>query len=300
MDLNELLVFVRVVDEGSFTAASRSLQMPKSTVSHRVSRLEEHLGARLLQRTTRSLGLTDAGAALYERGARIAAELEEAERAVTELEAEPRGTLRITAPVDLGYAYLGGIVAAYRARFPAVHVNAVITDRLVDMVEEGFDLAIRAGALEGSTLIARKLATVESHLFAGAGYLERRGAPATPADLAEHDCLVFTNPPDPARWKLQSSTGERETVVVTSRVAANSLQTVRDAVLGDAGIALLPVSIGAAPGAIRRVLPEWRGRDVTMQLVYPSSRYLSPKVRSFIDFVADAMRPPPWEAGQRG
>src|SRR5262245_55668592 len=185
MDLNEIAVFTRVVQAGSFTAAAKVLGMPKSTVSRKVSDLEERLNARLLQRTTRKLSLTDAGRTYFDHGLRIVNELEEAERAVGSLQDTPRGLLRVTAGPNS--AWLGDIVAEFLKRYPEVQLDLVCTARSVDLVEERFDLGIRAGTLADSSLIARSLGSATWFLVATAGYLRKRGRPRTPHDLAKHD-----------------------------------------------------------------------------------------------------------------
>src|SRR5260221_6497207 len=189
MDLNEMLVFARVVQAGSFTTAAAALGMPKSTVSRKVSELEERLKARLLQRTTRKLSPTDAGRTYYDYCARIVGEIEDAERAVSSLQATPRGVLRVTAPVNV--AFLGPIVSDYLKRYPDVRIDLFCTGRSVDLVEERFDLGIRAGALADSTLIARSLGMVKWFLVATPAYLKKHGRPQTPDDLKRHACLLF-------------------------------------------------------------------------------------------------------------
>src|SRR5712692_10384996 len=202
MDLNELLVFARVVQAGSFTGAAAKLGMPKSTVSRKVSDLEERLKSRLLQRTTRQLSLTDAGRTYYEYCARIVGEIEDAERAVSRLQERPRGLLRVTAPVNV--AFLGPIVADYLERYPEVRLDLFCTAREVDLVEERFDLGIRVGTLADSTLIARSLGSVRWFLVATPAYLKRRGRPRSPDDLKKHDYLFFGAGPGGAVLRLEN------------------------------------------------------------------------------------------------
>ncbi|HEX2881045.1 MAG TPA: LysR family transcriptional regulator, partial [Polyangiaceae bacterium] len=189
MDLNEIAIFAQVVQAGSFTSAAAQLGMPKSTVSRKIAELEERLDSRLLQRTTRKLSLTDAGRAYYDYCARIVADIDEAERAVTSLQAIPKGLLRITAPINMGF--LAPIISDYLKRFPEVNIDLFCTARTVDLVEERFDVGIRAGVLADSTLIARNLGTIKWFLVAGPGYLKERGRPRLPEDLKKHDCLLF-------------------------------------------------------------------------------------------------------------
>src|SRR5262245_50525709 len=189
MDLNEMLVFARVVQAGSFTTAAAQLGMPKSTVSRKVSELEERLGSRLLQRTTRALSLTDVGRTYYDYCARIVGEIEEAERAVSSLQGTPRGLLRVTAPVNV--SFLGPIVSGFLERYSEVQIELFCTQRSVDLIEERYDLGIRAGALVDSTLIARSLGTVRWFVVATRAYLKKHGRPRSPEELKEHRCVLF-------------------------------------------------------------------------------------------------------------
>ena len=189
MDLNETLIFARIVQAGSFTGAAKELGMPKSTVSRKLSELEERLGARLLQRTTRKLSLTELGQIYYRDCERIVAQLEEAEVSITELQAEPRGLLRITAPLNFGF--LGGIVADFLDHNAPLQVELVCTDRMVDLVEEGFDIGIRVGRLSDSSLIARSLGSGYGIAVASPPYLKLHGKPRNPADLKGHECIWF-------------------------------------------------------------------------------------------------------------
>src|SRR5260221_3157929 len=202
MDLNEILVFARVVQAGSFTTAAAQLGMPKSTVSRKVSELEERLKSRLLQRTTRKLSLTDVGRTYYDYCARIVAEVEDAERAVSTLQDTPRGQLRVTAPTNA--AFLAPIVSDYLKRYPEVQLELFCTGRTVDLVEERFDLGIRAGGLADSTLIARSLGRVGWFLVATPAYLKKRGRPRSPEDLRKHDYLFFGAGPGGAVLRLEN------------------------------------------------------------------------------------------------
>ncbi|MFY0530063.1 LysR substrate-binding domain-containing protein [Archangium gephyra] len=287
MDLNELLVFAKVVQAGSFTAAARGLRMPKSTVSRKVSELEERVGAQLLQRTTRKLRLTDVGQAYYEHCARIVAEAEQAELAVTRMQAAPHGLLRVTAP--LTFSFLGPIVAEFLKRYPEVQLELVCTDRSVDLVEEGFDVAVRAGRLADSSLIARKLGDIARVVVASPDYLEERGVPRSPKDLERHDCLVFGAGMEGNVWTLHS--GSRSVQVsVRARIAVNEPDMLRAVALGGAGVTLLPTLLNAADlttGRLRRILPDWSSPGAPVHAVYPGSRHHSPKVMAFLDFLRE-------------
>ncbi len=297
MDLNDILVFTKVVQAGSFIGASRELGMPKSTVSRKVSELEERLGARLLQRTTRTLSLTDVGRTYYQHAARVVAEVEEAERAVTQMQETPRGLLRVTIPLNFGV--LGPIVAAFMGRYPEVQLELVGLDRVVDLVEEGFDVAIRAGALRDSSLVARSIGTLKSFVVASPTFLRRHGTPKNPEDLQRFDCVVFGAGSDRTSWTL-SRDGKTTTVEVKPRLIVNDFEFLDEAARTGLGIAVLPVFRcieDLRTKKLRRVLPEWCAREVPLHAVYPSTRHLSPKVKAFLDHLREQMTPPPWERG---
>lgn len=282
MDLNEVLVFTRVVQAGSFTAAGRMLGMPKSSVSKKVSDLENRIGARLLQRTTRKLGLTDAGRIFFERCERIVSELEEAEQAVHQLQASPRGLLRVTAPLSFGM--LGPMIGAFLEAHPDVQLELTCTDRLVDLVEEGFDVAIRAGRLEDSSLVARRLGTMKRVLVASPGYLRRRGTPRTVEELAQHDCLAFGAGTSQAVWTLQSGDA-RHDVRPSARLTVNDYELMLEVALAGQGIALMPEPIcgrSIRERKLRQVLPKWGTPPTPIHAVYPTARHLSPKVVAFV------------------
>jgi DNA-binding transcriptional LysR family regulator len=294
MDLNEVVVFTRVVETGSFTAAARSLDMPKSTVSRKVSALESRLGAQLLHRTTRKLSLTDVGAAYHERCARIISQLEDADHAVAEMQSEPRGVLRVTAPLEFGF--LSPIISDYLLANPHVSVDLVCTDRVVDLVAEGYDVAIRAGKLADSALIATRLGTIRRLLLASPEYVERRGSPTTPDDLRDHECLRFSQGRERTQWVLHRKNKERR-MQVSGRLLANSFETLQDAVLRGMGIGMLPEYWGhpyLAEGRLVRVLDDWCSSEDAISAVYPGTRHLSPKVRVFLDTLRAGVADAPW------
>ena len=287
MDLNEMLIFTRVAQASSFTAAARLLGLPKSSVSRKVSDLEDRLGARLLQRTTRKLGLTDVGRIYFERCARIIGEIEEADQAVGRMQAAPCGLLRVTAP--LAFSMLGPIVAEYLQRYPEIQVELVCTDRLVDLVNEGFDIAIRAGQLNDSTLVARNLGTIERVMVAAPAYLTQHGSPKTPAELTSHACITFGTGSAPSLWTLY--TGERKVEVrVLSRLSINDLEIMSEAVRSGIGIGLMPKFVCAddlQAGRLLPVLADWYSAAAPVQAVYPTTRHLSPKVLAFVELVRE-------------
>jgi DNA-binding transcriptional LysR family regulator len=287
MNLNQAAVFVRVVDEGGFSAAARALRLPKSSVSRAVALLEEELGARLLQRSTRKVNLTEAGTAFYDRASRGLAGVEEAAAAVADLQGSLRGRILVTAPADVGVWLIAPVVARFVGLHPAVYVDVVLTTRIVDLVAEGFDFALRAGGVRDASLVARKLGQLDTALYAAPAYLARKGTPARPADLTSHDCILFR--PDRGRvtWPLTGPSGE-ETVEVTGPVGSDDFAFVQRIVLAGSGISLLPSFLGteaAASGGLTRVLPEYRGRSGSLHLVYPSARYLPARAAAFRDFV---------------
>ena len=297
MDLNEMLVFARVVQAGSFTAAAAELGMPKSTVSRKVTELEERLKSRLLQRTTRKLSLTDVGRTYYEYCARIAGEVEDAERAVSNLQQIPRGLLRVTAA--LNFAFLGPIVGDFLKRYPEVQLELLCTGRTVDLVEERFDAGIRAGTLADSTLIARSLGRASWFLVATPAYLKKRGRPKSPNDLNEHDCLFFGSGPTTVALRLEKKDASVQ-VEVPARFLVNDLDILYDAATAGLGIALLPAFRCVADlrsHKLERVLRDWSAPSTPVHVVYPSARYLAPKVKRFIEHLQERMTPPPWEVG---
>jgi DNA-binding transcriptional LysR family regulator len=298
MDLNEILVFAKVVQAGSFTRAAKQLAMPKSTVSRKIAELEERLDARLLQRTTRKLSLTDAGRTYFDYCARIVGEIDEAEHAVTSLQATPRGLLRVTAPVNL--SFLASIVADYLKRYPEVSIELFCTERNVDLIEERYDLGIRAGVLSDSTLIARSLGVIRWFMVAAPSYLKKHGQPRSPEDLRKHQCLLFS-PGGRGLAELRLEGSEQTLQIpVTVRMMTGDTDVLHAAANAGLGIAVLPAFQcidDVRAHRLERVLPSWCPRSIPIHLVYPSIRHLSPKVTSFVDHVQRRMTPPPWELG---
>ena len=296
MDLNEIYVFAQVVRAGSFVRAARKLGMPKSTVSRKVVDLEARLGARLLERTTRSLRLTDTGRAYFAHAERILVELEEADAAVTQLQAAPRGPLRVSAP--LNFAQLGPIGERFLARYPEVQLEIACTDRIVDLIAEGFDLALRVGRLADSTLIARPLAMMRNVLVASPSVLDQFGAPSTPEQLASWPCIAFGGAAERASWELLGAGGRTATVRITPRFIVNDFDVLSSAAISGLGVALLPVQRCVEDlrvGRLCRVLPDWSSIERPLQAVYPSGRHLSAKMTAFLDHLSASFSPPPWQ-----
>lgn len=289
--------FVRVAESQSFSAAARRLRASKSAVSRNVSRLETELGVRLFHRTTRSLTLTEAGRGYFERAIRILTDLEEANLAVSQLQSAPRGRLRVSAPMSFGFLHLALALPDFLARYPEVTVDLSMNDRFVDLIDEGFDVAVRIGAMDDSSLIARKLAPIRRVVCAGPAYLQARGVPLSPDDLKGHECLFNSNIALSQEWRFTARDGKPWPVEVKGRLSANNGDALRVAALKGLGLVNIPTFIAGGDlkaGTLVSVLDEFISQDVTMNAVYPHSRHLSPKVRAFVDFLADRFGPQPY------
>lgn len=285
-----LPVFVRTVREGSFSAAARALDLTPSAVSKQIGRLEDRLSVRLFNRTTRRLSLTEEGAAFYERASRILADLEDAAECVSSLKAVPRGRLRVTLPTAYGILHLLPALPDFMARCPEVTLEIDLNDRIVNMVEEGFDLALRVGDLEDSSLIGRRLAPNRRVLAAAPSYLAERPAPARPEDLAAHSCLVYTYRAQRHDWHLVDESGRESVVAVAGNLETNNPMMLREAALAGLGVVLLPLWIigpDLKAGRLQHLLPTHHWPDSAIQAVYPPGRHLSAKVRSFLDFLVE-------------
>jgi DNA-binding transcriptional LysR family regulator len=297
MDLNDIIVFTKVAETKSFTGAADALGLPKSTVSRKLAQLEERLGVRLVQRTTRKLALTEIGEAYYERCSRIVADIYSAEQLVTDMQSTPRGRLRITAPVDFSTRFLGGIVAEFLAEHPEINVELEATDRLVDLIDEGFDLAVRFGPMPESTLIARRLCTLGLVMCASPEYLAKRGAPTSIEELDEHDHVLFTPTSRNQTWTLVNGDATYE-FGRPARLASNNFGAVADVARAGGGIALISefmITAEMKAGTLVSVLPEWRTRPSEVHAVYPARQNLPPRLTLFLDHLARALNPPPWD-----
>lgn len=296
LDVNAMLVFASVVDEKSFSGAARRLGQSKSAVSKQVAHLEDAVGARLLQRTTRRLALTDAGAAFYQRCARIVAEVEDAQRTVAELQTEPRGKLRVSGPLSFGIRYLGPVIADFLGAHGGLEIELDLTDRRVDLVEEAFDVAIRIGRLADSSLIARRLCPISLHLIASPAYLDRHGRPTHPRELAGHNCMQYTYAA-PDAWVLRTPQGPY-TVHAQGNLRTNNGDVVLNAVRAGLGIAILPGFIcgpDLQSGAVEALFGDCIEAAPVLSAVYPHGRHISTKVRMFIDALVAAFANPPWQ-----
>jgi len=283
--------FVRVVEQGSFVRASHSLDLSTSALSQRVADLEAHLGARLLNRTTRKLSLTESGQAFYERAVQMLADLDEAETLASSSAASPRGVLKITCAHAIAVQRLAPAMAQFHAQHPEVRFEVVVSDRVVDLVEEGFDLAIRIGMIGSDLLVARKLGEMRLVLCAAPAYLKRRGTPRTPADLAQHDLLTYAYSRTPRLWSLRAPDGRLIEVKAQGSLHANSGQVLVAAAEAGQGIVLetdFHVAQALQARALVRVLPQYEGGGGDIWAVYPSRRHLSAKVRLFVEHLAQA------------
>ena len=293
--ITDMALFARVVTAGGLSAAARELGLSPAVVSKRLARLEDRLGARLLHRTTRHISLTDEGTGFFERAQRILAEVEEAEAAVSHADVEQRGTLRVTVPASFGRLHVAPALPEFLARYPRLRLVVTFTDGVVDIVEGGYDLAVRVAELKDSSLIARRLAPNRRVICAAPAYLERHGAPATPDDLARHNCLIHTAI---GPWTLLGPDGGHHTVRVAGNLETNDAEVLRDAAAAGLGIALTS-TWHAGPhirsGALVPVLTGYTiAAGVAIYAVYPSTRHLSAKVRALVDFLAARFGPEPY------
>jgi len=293
VDLNEAVMFVTVVERGSFTAAARALGVPKTTLSRKIQALEDRIGSMLLKRTTRRIGLTESGQLYYAHCARLPRVLEDAEAAVVQLSGAPRGWLRVTAPYTLGMQIIVPLVPEFMARYPDVRLDMQLSNDVVDLVASDLDLALRVGALRDSLLVARPLARFSTHVYASPEYLARYGEPLVPADVVHHRALALSQHRHHGRYAWTLGDGaQSEDLAIAPVIVMNEPSALRDAVLAGLGIALLPDRL-AEPleehGNLQRLLPAWAGPDAELNAVYPRDRVLPPKVRVFIDFLVERL-----------
>lgn len=284
----------RVVELGSFTAAADAMGISHTIVSRQIRQLEEHLGAQLLNRTTRRFALTDAGRDYYEASRQILDALSEADRNVCRLQSRPSGTLLINAPMAFGTMDLSKWLPDFMAAYPELSIDLVCNDRMVDLIEEGFDVGLRlTRKLPDSTLVARRLGESPVLLVANPAYLREHGEPATPDDLAQHNCLVYSQPERANEWTFIGPDGAQKTVTVRGKLQANTAVALRTAVLAGVGMtasAAFLVSEDLKRGDLVQVMPDWRLKPRELFALYPQNRHLSPKVRAFIDFAAAVYR----------
>jgi DNA-binding transcriptional LysR family regulator len=294
MQLDDLRIFVATVDSGSLTAAADQLQLSKQFVSRRMMALEASLGVRLLLRNTRRLAVTDLGHALYAHAQRILADVAAAEQAMAEQRTALHGSLKVSAPMSYGTRHLSPLLAAFLAAHPALRMQVELSDRLVDLIGEGFDLALRIGALPDSTLVARPLGTLQMIACCSPAYLRTHGAPASPADLHRHPCLLYGQE-GRTGWEFRVD-GTARTFDVHGPLVSNNGEVVRDAASADLGIALLPdfvVAPALASGALVPILDAYAPPPLPLHAVYPQHRQGSSAIRALVNFLADALAPAP-------
>lgn len=298
--LTPMRTFLRVVEAGSFTAVASEANTSQPTVSRQVAALEEHLGTRLFTRTTRALALTDDGRRFYEHAAKVMEALAEAEAAVGRRRAAPSGVLRLAVPVVLGRLHVVPRLRRFCDRYPEVRIDLIMHDGFADMVEEGIDLAIRVGEIADPGLVAKRIGVTRRVTVAAPGYLARAGEPATPADLAGHDCIVYSRLATGNRWSFSGAAGP-ETVEVSGRYRVNNSEGVREGVLSGLGIGVTPIwlfddEIGA--GAVKLILTGFEPRPLPMHAVHPSRRFVPAKVRAMIDHLDAEFRLDPRLSGR--
>jgi DNA-binding transcriptional LysR family regulator len=293
LDLNDFFIFVNVVDRGGFTAAGNSTGMPKSTLSHRMQQLEAELGVRLLNRTSRRFGMTEAGEEFYQHAVATLRQAELAEMSVRQRLSEPVGTIRCTAGVATMHFAMAGMIADFLCLHPKVNVVAHAADRTVDIVGENYDVAIRAhgGPLPDSDLVQRTLVDAPWFLFAGSSYMAEHGAPATPAELSRHSSIFFAQANAPLHWRLRHATLliDEVAVPITPRLQSEDMLSLQQAAVSGLGIVSLPSYIARAAverGELHRVLPEWIAGDAKITALVPSRKGMLPSVRVFLDHLA--------------
>ena len=287
--LSDIAVFVQVVRDGSFTKAADRLELSRSVVSKYVTRLEERLGARLLNRTTRRLSLTEAGRVFYERSRRGLEEIEEAETEVSRLQGEARGLLRVNSPMSFGILHVAPLLPEFLAENPEVSVDMNLDDRKVDVIEEGFDVSIRITDLPDSSLVARRLGPCRHAIVAAPAYLEKHGVPRAPDDLRDHNIIAYQYQESATDWHFLTADKKQITVPVSGSIQMNNSLALREALLGGIGITRTPTFVvgeDIAAGKLVSLLTDYQTLEVSIYLVYPQRRHLSPKVRAFVDFVA--------------
>jgi DNA-binding transcriptional LysR family regulator len=294
VDLNDFLFFVKIVDHGGFTAASRALGVPKSTLSQRMMKLETHLEARLLTRSSRHVGLSEAGSDFYRHAVAVLREVDMAQSAVRQRLVEPSGTVRCTAGVAAMHFGLSDIIASFLARHPKVSLFAHATDRYVDVIKENFDIVLRSHSdpLPDSDLVQRTLATTHIMLFAGVNYIAQHGEPAEPADISRHSAVSMMRESPPGTWRLQHGNKQHEDAVVTLKVrlVSEDVWTLQKAALQGIGIVALPPFVcreAVLAGSLKRVLPGWSLGPAMISALLPHRQGMLPAVRAFLDHLIE-------------
>jgi DNA-binding transcriptional LysR family regulator len=295
-------VFTAVVEAESFAAAADKLELSRGMATRYVAQIEAHLGVRLLNRTTRRLSLTEAGSDYYQRATQVLAMIEEAETSAAQNASVPRGTLHVTSSVIFGARHLGAAVSEYLKRHPQIQLDLSLNERVVDLVEEGFDLAIRVAAHIDAGLVARRITPVRIVACAAPAYLKTHGTPKSPEELTGHNCLVYAHPVHQGGWHFKRK-GEERTVPVTGSMRSNSGDAFVSAAIEGLGVVFEPsflVYEALRDGRLVQLLPDWESEPMWVFAVYPNRKFLAPKVRSFIDFLIERFGPEPyWDTGPR-
>jgi DNA-binding transcriptional LysR family regulator len=290
-DLNDTLMFVKVVELGSFTAAAKALRLPNTTVSRKVQELEARLGAQLLHRTTRKLGLTEAGTIYFEHCQRIARDLDQAESAVGELQSGPRGWLRVTTTHSLGTTWIAPLLGEFHARYPELRVELLLSNEHLDLIASEIDVALRVGTLADSNLVVRKLSVLRSAVYTTPSYIKRFGEPRHPSELIHHRALVASN--NRNAWTLGDGNDTPREFPIDPILIANDPSALRAALLGGEGGIMLTTDVlmraYVEQGQVQRVLAGWRGVDIELNALFPRGQVQSPKVRAFIDCLVDRL-----------
>lgn len=296
-NISDLLVFTHAVKGGSLSAAGRELGISLAVASKRLQRLEQQLGVRLLNRSTRQLSLTDEGSDYYHYCVRILAELEEGEERVTRGNKEPTGTLRLTMPAAFGRLHIAPLVPEFLQRYPQLKLSLHLSDGLVDIINDGYDMAVRIGDLKDSSLIARSLGRDRRVVVATPSYLKNHATPQTPQQLSDHNALLFSNPANLDQWQFIDSDGHSEVVKVSGNLATNNCDALREAIYADLGIALRPlwdVWQDLHEGRLIQLLPDYTPPSYTIHAVYPSRRLLPRKTRLFIELLQEKFGDTPY------
>lgn len=289
-------VFTAVVEAGSFAGAADKLDLSRGMATRYVAQLEAHLGVRLLHRTTRKLSLTEAGGDYFQRATQILAMVEEAESLAAQEASLPRGTLRIATSVGFGVRHMDRAITEYLQRYPGVEVDLTLNDRVVDLVEEGFDLAVRVAKQIDPGLVARRLTRARTAACASPGYLKRHGTPKSPEQLTGHNCLTFAYSSLQNDWRFRRKNVER-TVRVSGNLRGNNGDILVNAAIEGLGVILEPTLLvfeALRQKRLVRILSDWETDEFSVFAVYPNRKFLPPKVRSFIDFLADRFGPEPY------
>lgn len=289
--------FIKVVESGSISGAAERLDVAKSAVSRRLKELEEYLGVQLFHRTTRRLNLTDTGRTFYHQSVRILEDLLEAELATSQAHAELQGSLRVALPLSFGTTHLGPAIIDFLQQHPNIEFDLDFNDREVDIIQEGFDLAIRIARLPDSSLIARKLAPIQQVICASPGYLEQYGTPGSPYELREHQCLVYNLLHEPETWTFTDNSKQAIKVKIKPRIRASVGEYLRDAAVNGQGIVYIPAFIvyrEIEQGALVPLLRNYSARRFDAYAIYPQTRHLSHRVRAFVDFLVDRFNGVPY------